>query len=125
VREQALSRGTALQPVAAAASWIQASAAFAGRLNQLEDRLHNPKAEVTYDILAQQGGTRLYSRLIALYDFLREADGVPTRGMREIFGQHTKELDALEAEWKALLATDLAALNASARELGLSYLAAP
>ena len=31
----------------------------------LEEKLHNPKAKVTYDILAQKGGAKLYSQLFA------------------------------------------------------------
>ena len=39
----------------------------------LEARLHNPKAETTYDILAKKGGAKLYSQLSLLLDAVTSA----------------------------------------------------
>ena len=66
---------------------------------------------MTYDILAFKGGAKLYSRLSPLYSFVVENDGVPTQGMREVFATYRNEMDAVAAEWSALLAGDIAALN--------------
>jgi hypothetical protein len=104
------------------ADWAKAASDLVPRLDALEDRLHNPKAKVTYDILAMKGGTRLYSRLVWTYTLATWGDGVPTLGMRELFAEQTKELDALAAEWKTLLG-DVAALNERAK--GFDYLAVP
>ena len=53
------------------------------KLDALEARLHNPRAKVTYDILAMKGGAQLYSNLGWLYGSVLEGDGPPTQGMRE------------------------------------------
>ena len=104
------------------ADWSKAAADLVPRLDVLEDKLHNPKAKVTYDILAMKGGTRLYSRLVWTYTLANWGDGVPTQGMRELFAEQSKELDALAAEWKTLLG-DVAALNEKAK--GFDYVTVP
>lgn len=115
-------------------SQLQAQAALAGtaaplhptlvaltsKCDALEEKLHNPRAQIVYDVLAQPGGTRLYSRLAPLYAWAMDGDGAPTQGMREMHAEHRRELDQLESEWKSLITNDLAALNARARELGVS-----
>ena len=66
VREQLKARDSALEPrksEAGVADLIKASDAAIKRAAALEDKLHNPTAEVVYDILAMRGGARLYSRL--------------------------------------------------------------
>ena len=95
--------------------------AAVAKCDALEDRLHNPTAEVTYDILAMKGGARLYSRLIPLYSWSHEGDGRPTQGMREVHAEHARELAKLEDEWNRVVAIDLAALNTRAAELGLPF----
>ena len=45
------------------ADLFEASEAAMKQADAIEDKLHNPTAEVVYDILAMRGGTRLYSRL--------------------------------------------------------------
>jgi photosystem II stability/assembly factor-like uncharacterized protein len=87
----------------------------------LEDRLHNPTAEVVYDILAMRGGTRLYSRLSPLLMWAIEADGAPTSGMTEVLSDQEKELAALQKDAQAFLSQDVAAINAAASRLGLSF----
>ena len=94
-------------------------------LDALEARLHNPTAEVVYDILAQRGGAQLYSRVAPLLDWARDADGVPTQGMKEIFAQHQEELARLDAEWRELQASRVRPLNEQARALGLAYVSVP
>ena len=95
------------------------------KLDSLEARLHNPRAEVVYDILAQRGGAKLYSRLVPLYTAVVEADGAPTQGMREVYGGLRKELDGLDAEFRGVVTTDLAALNRMARDLNLGDVSVP
>ena len=124
VREQVKARsaslhGPAALPVAEAAS------ALAGKCDALEDRLHNPKAEVAYDILAMPGGAKLYSRLAPLYSAAHDGDGRPTQGMRDVYAVLKGELDTLEAEWKAILETDVPALNAKARDLAPDFVVLP
>jgi hypothetical protein len=125
VREQVRARAASLRGVSAAAPVVEAADALAGRCDALEERLHNPGAEVTYDILARPGGAKLYSRLAPLYSWARAGDGKPTQGMREVHAELRKELDALCAEWKAILETDVPAFNAKARELAPDFVILP
>jgi hypothetical protein len=117
VREQVQVRAAPLRGVTAAAPLVAAADALAGRCDALEERLHNPKAEVTYDILARPGGAQLYSRLAPLYSWSHEGDGRPTQGMRAVYAELKAVLDALAEEWKAILEADVPAFNAKAREL--------
>lgn len=115
VRTQIQARKELVKEDKASADWIKAADLALGKLDSLEGRLHNPKAEVVYDVLAFKGGAQLYSRLGPLYSFVIDNDGAPTRGMREVYATQKAELDALEAEWKALVASDLAKLNQTAQ----------
>ena len=45
--------------------------------------------------------------------------------MRDVYAELKKELDALGAEWKAILETDVPALNAKARELAPDFVVLP
>jgi hypothetical protein len=80
---------------------------------------------VSYDILAQRGGAKLYSQITPLLDWVRDADGVPTQGMKEIFAERVKELARLEADWKGLQASSILPLNEQAKSLGLTYVTVP
>jgi photosystem II stability/assembly factor-like uncharacterized protein len=124
VRAQVKARNEALKSVASAAALVKAGEALLPKLDALEGRLHNPQAEVTYDILAMRGGARLYSQLSPLYTFAHEADGVPTQGMREVHAAYATELAAGEAAWKAIL-SEVDALNQKAREAGVPHVVPP
>ncbi|MBM4071164.1 MAG: glycosyl hydrolase [Planctomycetes bacterium] len=67
------------------------------RIDGLEDRLHNSKAQVTYDILAL--GSKLYSKQGALYEWLKDSDGPVTQGMREVHAELARELAELTREF--------------------------
>ena len=71
------------------------------------------------------GGAKLYSRLAPLYSWAHDGDGRPTQGMRDVYAELKGELDALGAEWKAILETDVPALNAKARELAPDFVVLP
>ena len=125
VRQQLQARSALLGGNVAAASWIKSAGELVPRLDALEAELHNPKAEVAYDILAQRGGAKLYSQLTPLLDWVRDADGVPTQGMKEIFAERMKELSRLEAEWTQVQAASVQPLNDQAKSLGLTYVTVP
>ena len=91
------------------------------RCDALERQLHNPTAEVTYDILAQRGGAMLYSRLVPLMAFADEGDGAPTQGMKEMFAVYHAELTRLAGEVQSLGDKDVAELNAVAVKAGIGY----
>jgi len=125
VRGQLQARRVLLASNPAAASWVKSAGELEPRLDALESELHNPKAEVSYDILAQRGGAKLYSLVTPLLDWVRDADGVPTQGMKEIFAERMKELARLEAQWKQVQAEGVQPLNEQARALGLTYVTVP
>jgi hypothetical protein len=117
VRGQIKERAKALAGDAKAAGWLKDAEAVVKKFDELEEKLHNPKAEVTYDILAKKGGARLYSQLAPLYDAVKDTDGPVTQGMREVYADNAKELTRLTAAWRTLTTTEIARLNDEARKL--------
>jgi photosystem II stability/assembly factor-like uncharacterized protein len=125
IRKQLQDRNLLLKGNVPAEPLVKASATLVAKLDVLEAKLHNPKAQVTYDILAQRGGAQLYSRLGWLYSMVLEGDGPPTQGMRESFGQLHGELSKLLDSFQSLLEKELADLNRQARSLELPHVIVP
>ena len=128
IREQLQSRSTSLQPrkdEGGIADLLKNAEAVIKRAATLEDRLHNPTAEVVYDILAMRGGTRLYSRLSPLQMWAIEAEGPPTSGMRQVLEQQEKELETLARETDTFIRDDVMPLNELARKLSLQFVILP
>ena len=100
---------------------IRASEAAIKRADELENKLHNPTAEVVYDILAMKGGARLYSRLAPLQMWAVDGSGAPTGGMQGVLTEEEKELAALDAETKQFMAADVASINQRASRLGVPF----
>ena len=121
VQTQLKARNAALAGNAQATDLVKASEAVIARAFALESRLHNPTAEVTYDILAMRGGAMVYSRLAPLLSWAAEGSGPPTQGMQEVYAAETAEVDRLAGQVLSLLTTDVAAVNAMAAKLGLSH----
>lgn len=88
------------------------------RLDALESKLHNPKAEVTYDILAMKGGAKLYSQQAALYETVKDGDGPVTQGMREVYEDQQREWKRLSQEWRDVIA-DVQRFNSAAKDAGI------
>jgi hypothetical protein len=124
-RQQINERVKALNGDKKAEAWIKNAEPVVTKLTALEELLHNPKAEVTYDILAKKGGAKLYSQLAPLFDAVKDSDGPVTQGMREVYAENAKELARLEAIWRALLADEIAALNEQARKLDQPAIVVP
>ena len=103
------------------AGLIRTAESAVTKADALEARLHNPTAEVVYDILAMRGGTRLYSRLAPLQMWAIEADGPPTAGMTQVIEQQEQELGQLDRETRAFLSQEVAPINATADKLGLAF----
>lgn len=95
------------------------------KLNSLEEKLHNPKAQVTYDIFGPKGGAKLYSQYAFLFGVVKEGDGLPTQGMKQVYSELAAELRKLTDEFQALIANDLVKLNAKAKELDLPIIIVP
>src|SRR5262249_21734266 len=101
------------------------SKALVKRLDALEEKLHNPRAKVSYDILAQKGGAQLYSQLAWLFELLKDADGPPTQGLVELYREQAGLLKKYNAEWQAIVKKDVRALNDLARKLALPVVVVP
>ena len=124
VKEQLQARNTALaarKSEPGVADLIKASAAAMKSADALEDKLHNPTAEVVYDILAMRGGARLYSRLSPLQMWAVEAAGAPTAGMTQVLAEQEKELAALTTETQQLISGEVAKINQRAAQLNLPF----
>jgi len=72
-----------------------------------------------------KGGAKLYSRLSSLFDSVKDPDGPPTQGMREVYAAQKQELDGYDAELNRLISSDLSALNNAARKLDLPIVFVP
>jgi hypothetical protein len=125
VRQQLQARNDLLKDQSKTEALVKTSVETLGKLEALEGDLHNAKAEVAYDILAQKGGAKLYSRLILLYEFARDGDGAPTQGMREVHEELRREWAELAARWQSFLSSDLAKLNQTAKELDVASVIVP
>jgi photosystem II stability/assembly factor-like uncharacterized protein len=124
VRDQLKARNDALaarRSEKGTADLIAAAEQAIKKAGALEDKLHNPTAEVVYDILAMRGGTRLYSRLAPLEMWAVEAGGTPTTGMQQVLEQQEKELAALTAEAQQFITGDVASINQRATQLALPF----
>jgi photosystem II stability/assembly factor-like uncharacterized protein len=124
VQEQLKARNTALEPrksESGVADLIKEADAAIKKAFAIEDKLHNPTAEVVYDILAMRGGARLYSRLSPLQMWALEASGAPTSGMMQVLVEQEKELAALEGETKQFLSADVTRINQRAAQLNLQF----
>ncbi len=119
VRRQLAERNELLAREEKARPLREAADGLIKKLDILEARMHNPKAEIAYDVLAMKGGAMLYSRLSPFLNRAGGGNGAPTQGMREVFAEQVKELEGLESELAALLGQDLAALNRTAAGLGV------
>jgi hypothetical protein len=125
VRRQLAERNDLLAKDERAKPLIDSSKALLSKLEDLEARIHNPKAEIAYDVLAQRGGAKLYSRMAPFLGWVISGNGAPTQGVKDVFAEQTKELAGYEAELEGLLNRDLAALNDSAGKLGLPGIYVP
>ncbi|HVJ83557.1 MAG TPA: hypothetical protein VNC50_21000, partial [Planctomycetia bacterium] len=94
VRKQLADRNGVLKETKTGKELVADSAKLIAALEDLEGKLHNPKAKVVYDILAFKGGAQLYSQMASLYSFATDAEGAPTQGMKEVFDGYRKRLGA-------------------------------
>lgn len=125
VKKQLGQRDDLLKDVAKAKELLEESKKLKAKLETLEGKLHNPKAEVPYDILAMKGGAKLYSQLAPLLEWASDSDGPITQGMKEVHAEHAKALAACIAEWRELLANDIARHNRLASSLELPIVFVP
>ena len=125
VNKQILARAELLKDEPKAKPLLDAGKEAIKKMDELEEKLHNPKAKVAYDVLAQKGGAKLYSQLTFLYEALKDADGLPSQGIREVYEEQALLLKKHDLEWQVLLAGELAKLNELAKTLELPGLILP
>jgi photosystem II stability/assembly factor-like uncharacterized protein len=125
IKKQLLARHELLKGEPAAKTIDPLDVGLYRKLDALEEKLHNPRATVTYDILAQRGGAKLYSQLGALFEYLKEGCCAPTQGMREVYAEEASDLKRLGAEVDTLLAGEVAKLNEVAKGLAIPNIVVP
>jgi hypothetical protein len=125
VKGQLVARNELLKDNKPARDLVKASRDVLSRLDALEEKLHNPKAKIPYDILAQKGGARLYSQLVWLFEMMKESDGTPTQGIREMFEEQSEQLRKYQDEWRALVTKELSALNEQAKKVDVPAVLVP
>ncbi len=122
VRDQVKDRSRRLADDPETSELVARGTELVDDLTTIERVIHNPDAEVNYDVLAgRHGGAMLYSRLSWLFMGAAEHDGPPTQGMKEVGAELALELEEQEAALARLLGEDVAGLNELASELGVPY----
>ncbi len=101
IRGQLKERQASLKGQPKADKLLKLAVALIAKIDDLEEKFHNPKAEVTYDILAL--GSKLYSKQGALYEWLMDSDGPVTQGMRAVHAEQAQELAELTREFEGIL----------------------
>lgn len=126
IRAQAEEIATRTAKLPAAQSLHSTAQALVERSDAIEHRMHNPEAEVVYDVLAgRKGGAKLYSQLSNLYTEVQSSDYAPTQGQRGQLDENLAEMSAIEGELRTLRAGDLARLESEAASLGLPRVIVP
>lgn len=99
---------------------VASGRAALAELRKIELELHNPDAEVVYDILARPGGAKTLSGLTWLYESgLVESGDAPTQGQREVFEEELARLAELDARFEALSSGELTNLERLAKAADL------
>ena len=126
VRSQIEDRNRLLESSPEAAALVVRGRELVAGLTAVEEAIHNPHAEVDYDVLAgRHGGAKLYPRFGWLFSGASDHDGPPTQGMREVAAELVAALAEEESRLETLLTEGLAGLNALAAERGVPYVLAP
>jgi hypothetical protein len=126
VREQLKDRNARLAGNPDASELVDLGKKLILGLNAVEEEIHNPHAEVDYDVLGgRHGGAKMYSRLSWLFNTSGDHDGPPTQGMLEVAADVEGQLSQQESVLDGLLANELARLNELASELEVPYVVTP
>jgi photosystem II stability/assembly factor-like uncharacterized protein len=125
LRTQLSAKVELLKDNSKAGSFVDLAKKLIAKLDALEGELHNPKAEVVYDVLAQKGGAKIYSQLAWLMENLKDSDGAPTQGIRDVYGEQKRDLKKAEEKLKQFITEDLAQLNSLARKLQIPNVIVP
>jgi hypothetical protein len=122
LRSQLADRNQRLADDPDATGLVAAGEELVAALTAIEETVHNPHAEVDYDVLGgRHGGAKLWSRLSWLFDTAGDHDGPPTQGQTEVGEELAAELAHKQAALDALLSDELVRLNELAAELAVPY----
>ena len=97
--------------------------ALAAKLTSIENDLMQPKNQADQDV--ENFPTKIDNQLAYVYGLVGETDAKPTDGQVERYRDLEKELDAVLARLKQILAEDLTAFNAAARAAGAAPVIPP
>jgi photosystem II stability/assembly factor-like uncharacterized protein len=126
VRDQVKDRNARLAENPDASELVDLGKKLIADLNAVEEEIHNPHAEVDYDVLAgRYGGAKMYSRVAWLLELSGDHDGPPTQGMQEVAADIERQLTQQKSVLDGLLSDDLARLNQMASELAVPYVVTP
>ncbi|HKY52268.1 MAG TPA: glycosyl hydrolase, partial [Candidatus Limnocylindria bacterium] len=100
----------------------RAAASLRQRASAIEAELVQVKAKSRQDTLNYPA--KLNAKLASLGGYIGGADFAPTSGMRAVFEDVSKRVDAQIAKWDALVAGDVAAFDKLVRTSGLPAVAA-
>lgn len=125
LRSQLQARNALLKDEEPMKKLVDASKKAIEALDKLEERLHNPKAKIPYDVLAMKGGAKLYSRLVFLYEAALDGEGGPTQGEMEVYIQLKEELKKCLQDFETFKTKDLAELNQQAKQLDVPTIYVP
>ena len=125
IRKQFLDRNELISVNDKTKDLVRASKELVGKLDALEEKLHNPKAQVTYDIFGPKGGAPAVLAIrVPIRDGQRgrrPADSRDAASVRRT-GRGAGQIDR---RFPTLAAGDLVKLNATAKELDLPVVIVP
>lgn len=104
---------------------LKAEAEYGKKLAAVEEKLHNPKAKIVYDIFAARGGAMLYSQLTWLLGNVTDGEGAPTKPQLELAEELTKQLNAGLTEFEKLATDEFKKLGEAAKKAGVPELYLP
>ncbi len=126
IRDQVADFVSRLDAVGGQPALVASGRAILAELRGIETKLHNPDAEVVYDILARPGGAQTLSVLTWLYGTGLDDSGFPpTQGQREVFAEEMTKIEALERRLETLKSGELANLEQLARAVGVPRILPP
>ncbi len=96
---------------------VTAAAALRRKASAIEEELVQVKAKSRQDTLNHPA--KLNAKLAGLLGSIGGSDFAPTKGMRDVFDDLTRRVDAQIARWDALAASDVAAFDALVRRSGV------
>jgi photosystem II stability/assembly factor-like uncharacterized protein len=125
LKKQIALRKELLKENDAAKDLLKQTDALEKKLDDLEGKLHNPKAKISYDIFAARGGAMLYSQFAWLLGSVTDGDGPPTKAQLELADELEKELMGHVVAFDSLAKDDVVKLNEAARKLEVPELYVP